>query len=107
MIPDKDIEAAVDWLRDNAEDAGKAKAERVYCEQFRKSLKAILASESNETSEVAKERRAYAHFRYQEHLEKLKDAVLADEKNRALRVAAEMKIEAWRTMSSNYRSIKL
>lgn len=107
MISDDEIEKAVDWLRDHALDAAKAKAERVYCEEYRKSLKAIIASNSNETSESAKERFAYASEAYQEHLAKLREAVLEDEKNRALRVAAELKIEAWRTMEANRRSVKL
>lgn len=107
MFTDTDIERAVDWLRDNSVEAAKAKAERIYCEEFRKSLKAILASESNESSEAARDRHAYSHSRYQEHLYKLKDAVLKDETMRALRVAAEMKIEVWRTQAANQRSIKL
>ena len=107
MISDDEIEKAVDWLRDHALDAAKARAERVYCEEYRKSLKAILASQSNEKSEGAKERYAYGHEEYLSHLEDLKQAVLEDEKNRALRVAAELKIEAWRTMEANKRSVKL
>jgi len=107
MIPDEDIEAAVDWLRDSAGACATAKADRIYCGEYRKSLKAIIASECNEKSESARERFAYASERYQEHLKALRAAVLEDEKNCALRVAAEMKIEAWRTMSSNIRSIKL
>ena len=79
----------------------------MYCEEYRKSLKAIIASESNEKSEVAKERYAYAHERYLEHLDKLKLAVIEDEKNRAMRVAAEMKIEAWRSQQANMRAMKI
>ena len=45
MILDADIEKAVDWLRDNAEDAAKSKAYRVYLEEYRKSLKAIIMAE--------------------------------------------------------------
>jgi len=107
MITDEEIEAAVDWLRTGAEDCARARAERVYCDEYRKSLKAILASQSNESSEAAKERWAYAHEKYQDHLKALRAAVLEDEKNRALRVAAELRIEAWRTMSSNIRAVKL
>lgn len=107
MIDEGDIEKAVHWLLSSADEAAEAKGERIYCEEYRKSLKAIIASECNETSEAAKERHAYAHPRYQEHLERLKQAVIRDETMRARRAAAEMKIEAWRTQSSNMRSVKL
>ena len=107
MITDDEIDTAVHWLASHAEEAARARAERVYCEEYRKSLKAILASQSNEKAEAAKERSAYAHPKYLEHLEALKKAVLEDEKNRALRGAAEMKIEAWRSQEANKRSIKL
>lgn len=106
-ITDEDIERALDYLRDNAAPAAAAKGERIFCEEYRKSLKAILASQSNETSEHAKNDFAYSHQKYLEHLERLKRAVIEDEKNRGLRAAAEAKIEAWRTMSSNYRAMKI
>jgi hypothetical protein len=107
LIADAEIDRALDFLRDNAEPAARAKAERVYCEEYRKSLKAILMQEHNSESIGAQEREAYAAPLYREHLEKLKQAVFEDERNRALRVAAEIKIEAWRTMNANYRSMKL
>ena len=107
MISEEEVDNAVHWLGQNAEDSAKAKAERIYVEEYRKSLKAILASQSNEKSEAAKERAAYSHPDYLKHLEKVKEVVLEDEKNRALRVAAEVKIETWRTQAANYRSIKL
>lgn len=107
MIEETAVEEAVDWLLRNAPDAGKLRGERVYCEEYRKSLKSILASQSNETSESARERWAYAHSEYQAHLERLKEAVTADEVNRARRATAELRIEVWRTQSSNNRAVKL
>lgn len=106
-ITDEEIEKALDYLRDNATHAAVAKGERVFAEEYRKSLKAILASQSNETSEHARSDFAYSHPKYLEHLEALKTAVIEDENNRGLRVAAEAKIEAWRTMSSNQRAMKI
>lgn len=106
-ITDDDIERALDYLRDNASHAAVAKGERVFAEEYRKSLKAILASQSNQTSEHARSDFAYSHPKYLEHLEVLKAAVIEDEKNRGLRVAAEARIEAWRTQSSNQRAMKI
>jgi hypothetical protein len=34
-------------------------------------------------------------------------AIKADEKIKFMRVAAEAKIEAWRSMNANYRSMKI
>lgn len=107
MISEQDVEAAVDYLRDNAEDAAKCRAERIYMEEFRKSLKAMIMKENSEATVSAQERDAYADPRYMKHLEALRVAVMRDEKQRFMRVAAEAKIEAWRSMNANYRAMKI
>jgi hypothetical protein len=107
MISDADVEKAIDYLRDNAEDAAKARAERIYMEEFRKSLKAMIMKENVEATVSAQEREAYADPRYMKHLEALRIAVMRDEKQRFMRVAAEAKIEAWRSFSANQRAIKI
>jgi hypothetical protein len=104
MITDDQVERALDFLRDNAEDSGKARATRVYLEEFRKSLKAQIMSEHLAEPIGAQERFAYNDIRYRNHLEALKQAVYEDERLRFLRGAAEAKIEAWRTMCSNQRA---
>lgn len=106
-VSDRDLEKALDWLRDNADDAARAKSERVFCEEYRKTLKAVLMKQHPNIPIGAQEREAYADERYLVHLEKLKTAVYDDERNRALRVAAELKIEAWRTQQANFRAMKL
>lgn len=107
MIDEAAIEKLVEDLLNNSGKAGELRGERVYAEEYRKSLKAILASQSNESSEAAKERAAYKHQKYLDHLEELKKAVTADEGNRAWRAGAEIAIESWRTMEANKRSVKL
>lgn len=107
MIEDEAVEKAADWLISNSPEAGRLRGERVHAEEYRKSLKAILASQSPETSEGGRERWAYASSAYQEHLETMRDAVTADEVNRARRAAAQMRIEIWRTQNANNRSVKL
>lgn len=106
-VTEEQVQSALDFLRDSASSAAMAKAERIFCEEYRKSLKAILMKESPEKAHNAQERDAYADGRYIAHLDKLKEAVYADEFNRAKRVAAEMKIEAWRTQQANYRAMKI
>ena len=107
LITDEEIEKAVDWLRDNADDSAKSRAERIYIEEYRKSLKATLMKRFVDLPISAQEREAYAHPEYINHLKALKVAVEKDEKMRFLRVSAEAKIEAWRSMSANIRSIKI
>jgi|TARA_R110000787_G_scaffold272801_1_gene380335 hypothetical protein len=107
FITDEDISKAVNFLRDTAEESAKFKAERVYLDEFRKSLKALIMKEFLHLPVSAQEREAYASTRYIDHLKALKIAIERDEKQRFLRVSAEAKIEAWRSMSANYRSIKL
>jgi hypothetical protein len=107
MITDEQVERALDFLRDSAETIATAKADMIHAEEYRKSLKALLASHSDEKSEAAKERSAYADPRYLEHLDKHREAVREYEKMRATREAAGAKIEAWRSQQANYRAMKV
>jgi hypothetical protein len=107
FISDEEIDKALDYLRDNADAAAQCRAERVYLEEYRKSLKAILMKESPKDSAVIQERNAYSDQRYLDHLLALKEAVFKDEKHRFLRAAAEAKCDAWRTQSSNERAMKI
>ena len=104
FITDDEIDKALDFLRDNARDAAQARADRVYVEEYRKTLKAQLMKEHGALSAVLQEREAYADPRYVEHLDAIREAVKADEFARFMRIAAEAKIEAWRTQSSNSRA---
>ncbi len=101
-----DAERAINYIRDNAEALAKAKAERVYMEQYRKSKKALLMSENKDQPVGAQERDAYAHPAYIQVLEALKEAVMIEEKLKWQFKAAEMKFEAYRTMSANERKEK-
>lgn len=107
FITEDEIDRALDYLRDNADEAAKARAERVYVEEYRKTIKATLMKEHDGKSAVIQEREAYADPRYVQHLEAIREAVFRDEKLRFLKEAAQAKIEAWRTQSSNYRAMKL
>ena len=82
-----------------------AKANRVYADEFRKSLKAILIQKSTATTAAGKEAEAYAHQDYQAHLKALREAVEAEEELRWKMVAAQAKIEVWRSLGANQRAI--
>lgn len=107
FISDDEIDRALDYLRDSANEAAQARADRVYVEEYRKTIKAQLMKEHDGKSAVIQEREAYADRRYVTHLEAIREAVFKDERMRFLTAAAQAKIEAWRTQSSNERANKL
>lgn len=103
MIADTDIEKACEYLIANARKAAKARAERAYVEEYRKTIKAQIMREHNNLPLGAQEREAYADTRYAQHLLAIQEAVEADEYQRWMMAAAEAKIEAWRTQQANAR----
>ena len=58
MSEDRDPHKAVDYILLNGKNFAKAKAERCYIEEFRKSKKAILMKRSMENAIGAQEREA-------------------------------------------------
>jgi len=104
MSEDRDPHKAVDHILRNAEKFAKAKAERTYIEQFRKSKKSILMKQSMETTIGGQEREAYAHPEYVLLLDGLKAAVEIEEKLKWDITAAELRVEIWRTEQANNRA---
>ena len=75
-MEDIDPNKAVDFLLKNAKLFAKAKSERVYLEEFRKSKKALLMQEAfmaGVETMAAQERDAYARTEYQDLLKGLKE----------------------------------
>ena len=104
MSEDRDPHKAVDYILLNGKKFAKAKAERVYLEEYRKSLKAILMKRTIETSVAAQEREAYAHEEYVQLLQGLREAVEAEEKLRWDLIGAQARVEIWRTEQANNRA---
>lgn len=100
-----DPQAALQVIWDTAPKLAKAKAERIYLEEYRKSLKAILMKACKESSAVAQEREAYADDSYVSHLKALSFAVEAEETLRWRMVASEAAVEVWRSQESSNRMI--
>ena len=88
---------AIQFLIDTAPLYAKAKADRMYLEEFRKSRKAQLASQAGTEVLGKQETYAYAHADYIEILEGIKQAVEKEERYRWLMTAAQARIEVWRT----------
>lgn len=98
-----DPQSAVDYMVKVAPDYAKAKAERVYLEEFRKSKKAILMQAHSDKAIGAQEREAYAHPEYIGLLAALQVAVEAEETLRWRLVAAQTRVEVWRSQESSAR----
>lgn len=105
MISQRDIEKALDFLRDSADEAAQNRANRIYMEEYRKSLKAQLMSENMDMAVNAQEREAYKNVQYITHLDAMKTAIYEDEKLRFLIEAARIKITAWQTMERSNANI--
>lgn len=101
------IFACLNFIRDHAPQYAKAKADRVYLEEYRKTKKALCmrAAESHGTNAIsAQERDAYADPEYAQLLDGLRAAVEEEERLRWMIVAAQAKIEVWRTIEANRRA---
>jgi len=104
MSEERDPHKAVDYILNHAALFAKAKAERTYIEEYRKSLKSILMKRSMETAIGAQEREAYAHPEYVQLLDGLKEAVLIEERLKWDITAATLRVEIWRTEQANNRA---
>ena len=82
-----------------------AKADRIYLEEYRKTLKAQLMKASGVDSIGAQEREAYAHDDYLANLEGLKEAVRKEETLRWRLVTAQVSLDVWRSQEASARAI--
>lgn len=99
-----DPHAAIDYILANAGKFSKAKATRVYLEEFRKSKKAILMAQSTDKAANAREQYAYSHEEYLLLLNGFREAVEIEEKLKWDLIAAQARIEVWRTEQANNRN---
>ena len=100
-----DPQSAMEQIWTIAPKYAKAKSERIYLEEFRKSKKALLMQTSQEKSAVMQERDAYAHPEYIGLLAALQVAVEAEETLRWRMVASEAAIEIWRSQEASNRTV--
>lgn len=102
-----DPQAAVDYMVAKAGEYAKAKSDRIYCEEYRKSLKSLLMKDAlaaGHNAANAQEREAYASEEYIRHLKALREAVEIEENLRWMLIAAEARIEVWRSQEASKRS---
>lgn len=101
---ERDPNKAVDYIILNARRFAQAKSQRVYLEEYRKSLKAILMKRSLEDTIGAQEREAYAHEEYKQLLEGLREAIRVEEQLRWELIGGQARVEIWRTEQANLRT---
>ena len=98
---------AIEFILENAAKFAKAKSERIYLDEFRRTKRALLMKQAMEMgyeSAAAQEREAYAHPEFEELLKGLAVAVEQEELLRWKLTAATLKTEIWRTESANERN---
>lgn len=103
MVTDTEVERALDWIRDNAPVYAQSKADRIYMENYLKTIEAGLWSEKAGESVKTQETHARTHAKYVTQLQAIREAVQQEESLRWLLVAAQAKIEVWRSQQANQR----
>lgn len=103
-MSERNPHAAVDYIIHNASKFAKAKATRVYLEEFRKSKKAILMAQSTAEAANAREQYAYSHPEYLSLIEGLREAVEIEEKLKWDLIAAQTRVEIWRSQEATNRA---
>jgi hypothetical protein len=104
-VRDTDPHEAVDFIFQNSRLFAKAKSERVYLEEFRKSKKSLLMAQSADQTIGGQERDAYKHPEYLQLIEGLRVAVENEEKLKWQLIAAQARVDIWRTEQANNRMI--
>lgn len=101
-------EQATQSIREKAPQYGEAKGQRVYLEEFRKSLKALLMKDAlamGIEAANAQEREAYSDPQYKSLLKGLAAAIEKEETLKWQIEAARLDVEIWRTKQANERML--
>jgi hypothetical protein len=104
VISDKQVEDALDYLRDSAKQAAVARAQARTLEKFLGVVEAQQKAKAAGRSNAAAQDEARSSPEYREALTAWEEAVRRDSEFVMLREAAAARIEAWRTMCSNARA---
>ena len=99
-----DPNEAVNFIIANAGKFAQAKAQRVYLEEFRKSKKALLMSQSTAKAANEREQYAYSHEDYMALLGGIKAAIEVEEELRWKLEAARIRVDIWRSQEASNRN---
>ena len=106
IVTEQEVHDAVGFLRDEAANAGRAKARLVRAGHMIKHIEA-LETVAGEGSMALRQAQARASKRYLDAIEEEAKAAGAYEEMRSLREAAAMLVETWRSEQANYRAIRV
>ena len=109
MIDDKQVEDALDYLRNSAKAAAVARSQAKTLEKYLGIVeaKAKAMATADGLSNAASQDWARSSADYKQALDGWMEAVRVDAEFTMLREAASARIEAWRTMSSNERAARI
>jgi len=102
-----DPNEAIDYIIAKSKEYAQARANRIYMEELRKTLKAELcktALHHGFEAVNAQEREAYSDPNYRAHLAAIKQAVEAEEQLRWMLIAAQARIDVWRSLEASNRT---
>ena len=104
-ISDEQVQKALDWMREGAAEAAKARAHRVYLDEYLGAMRAKIAAECMEAGDSASaaDIKAKASPAYHDLLTTYKDAVELDELYRWRRSSADAVLSAWQTLRATER----
>lgn len=105
FITDEQAERALDWLRDNATVLGDAKRDLILAERMVDRTKALEMKRHSDLPVSAQEREAKASDVLHEAYKAEAVAAGEYEKLRALRDVAIARVEAWRSLTANFRAM--
>jgi len=103
-----DPHEAIDYMVSKAKEYAKAKSDRTYMEEYRKTIKAELCKDAlarGIEAVNAQEREAYSHPSYKAHLEAIRESVEKEEYLKWMLVAAQARIDVWRSQEASNRAI--
>jgi hypothetical protein len=98
-----DPNKCVAYIMENAPKFAQAKAERVFIENYLRTVKSRLMNKEDGTL-GNKEAYAYAHADYEEQLKGLRAATEKEESLKFMLVAAQMRFDTWKTQEYSKRA---
>lgn len=96
---------AIDFIIKHGPEFAMAKANRVYIEEYKKTVKAILMNDCINMPSTKAEAYALAHPDYKLQIDGLKVAVEMEETLKWHLEAARLRVEVWRTNEASNRGI--
>jgi hypothetical protein len=98
-----DPNKCVAYIMENAPKFAQAKAERVFIENYLRTVKSRLMNKEDGTL-GNKEAYAYAHADYEEQLKGLRAATEKEESLKFMLLAAQMRFDTWKTQEYSKRA---